>query len=341
MKKRSSRAGDLRHRERRFADREVSRGEDDDNLATREGRSMRLPLVDDDGEVAEEIEGNALADGLARVVDVVGPHLRAIALGIAGLLLAAVAWMWMNQQQSDLEAASWNEFLAATQTTEPGLRASALAEVVTRNPRAPAGAWARLLQAEMSLEEGARLLFVDRGQAEPKLEAAIGAYRETLDARPTGLLAERATFGLAEANESLGQIDEARTGYEAVVADHPAGILAGPARQRLAALASGRAGEWYAWFASQKMTPPPTTPRDDSPILGLPGDGLPPTAPAGDPPPPPAAGAAEAPAADAAAPAEGAVTLPPQGGAAEPVAPAAEPAAPADAPAAADAPPQE
>lgn len=329
MKKRSSRAGDLRHRERRFADREVSRGEDDDNLATREGRSMRLPLVDDDGEVAEEIEGNALADGLARVVDVVGPHLRAIGLGIAGLLLAAVAWMWMNQQQADLEAASWNEFLAATQTTEPGLRASALAEVVTRNPRAPAGAWARLLQAEMSLEEGARLLFVDRGQAEPKLEAAIEAYRETLGARPTGLLAERATFGLAEANESLGRIDEARTGYEAVVADHPAGILAGPARQRLAALASGRAGEWYAWFASQKMTPPPAKTPDDTPILGLPGDGLPPAAPAQDPPP--------APAADAAAPADGAVTLPPQTGAAEPVAPAAEPAAPA----AADAPPQE
>jgi len=273
MKKRSSRAGDLRNRERRFSERQVARSDDEDNLATGEGRSVRLPLGDETDEaVAEEIEGNALADGIARIADALAPHLRVILLAAVGALLAVVAWMWMNQQKAALEAASWNEYLAAIQPMDAG----ALAEVATRNPGTPAGSWARLIQAEMSLDEGTQLLFVDRAQATPKLQAAADMYGELFAGRPSGLLAERATFGLAKANESLGRIAEARAGYEAVVADHADGVLAAPARQRLASLAAEGSQGWYEWFAAQKMTPP--APVDNSPILGLPGDGLPPAA---------------------------------------------------------------
>lgn len=271
MKKRSSRSGDRRNHERRFAERQVERSEDDQSLATREGRSVQLPVVSDaEGEVAEELEGNALADGIGRLVDAIQPHLRVIGMGLAGLLLAAVAWMWMNQQRGALEAQSWNDYLAAFTSEDP----TAFDAVAKTHDGSAAADWARLIQAEMALNEGARLLFVDRGQASPKLQAAADAYGELLVRRPKGLLAERATFGLAKSNESLGRIDEARVGYEAVVADYPQGVLADMARQRAKALASADAKEWYSWFAAQPLTPP-AAPAADGPILGLPGDGLP------------------------------------------------------------------
>ncbi len=271
MKKRSSRPGDRRNHERRFAERQVERGEDDQNLATREGRSVQLPLVGDaEGEVAEELEGNALADWIGRFVDAIQPHLRVIGLGLVGLLLAAVAWMWMNQQRGALEAQSWNDYLAAFTSEDP----TAFDAVAKTHAGSAAADWARLIQAEMALNEGARLLFVDRGQASPKLQEAADVYGELLVRRPRGLLAERATFGLAKANESLGRIDDARSGYDAVVADYPQGVLADLARQRAKALAAPDAKDWYGWFASQPLTPP-TPPAADGPILGLPGDGVP------------------------------------------------------------------
>ena len=282
MKKRPSRAGERRNHERRFSERQVERGDDDQNLATREGRPVQLPLVDDpDGAVAEEIEGNALADGIGRLLDAIQPHLRAIGLAFGGLVLATVAWMWMNQQRGALEEQSWNAYLSAiTSADDP----AALASVVTGHPGSAAADWARLIQAEMALNEGTQLLFVDRNQATPKLQAAADAYGELLARRSKDLLAERATFGLAKANESLGRVEEARAGYDAVVSDYPDGVLVEPARQRAAALAGTGAAEWYRWFAAQRMTHPPAQPAD-GPILGLPGDGLPPGVGDANPPP--------------------------------------------------------
>ena len=113
-------------------------------------------------------------------------------------------------------------------------------------------------------------MFVDGVKAKDQLQRAADAFRAVLDGRVTGLLAERATFGLARANESLGNLDDARRGYEAVAADFPNGVVAGMARQRARALAGEPAKEWYGWFENQKLSPPPAPPVDDSPILGIP-----------------------------------------------------------------------
>ena len=270
MKKRSTRPGDTRNHDVRFSERQVARGDDDDNLATREGRPVRLPLREDGADdVAEELEGNALADGIGSVIDAVRPHLRAIFMGLAGLFLAAIAWMWMNQQQAALKSKSWDDYLFAVNPYDP----AGLADVVTQHPGTPAAEWARLIQAEQALNEGTQLLFVDRDRATPRLQTAADGYSELLVRRQKGLIAERATFGLAKANESLGRIDEAKQGYDAVASDYPDGTLTALARQRSKFLSSDSAREWYDWFASQKMTPPPTAPADPSAAPAT--DGLP------------------------------------------------------------------
>jgi hypothetical protein len=95
----------------------------------------------------------------------------------------------------------------------------------------------------MALDEGAELLFVDRDRATPRLQAAADGYAKLLLGREKGLLGERATFGLAKANECMGKIDEARAGYEAVASDYPTGALAGMARQRVKSLEGERGRE--------------------------------------------------------------------------------------------------
>lgn len=118
-------------------------------------------------------------------------------------------------------------------------------------PGSPAADWADLTMADMAFEEGADLLFSDRAQARKRLEEAAGRYGQLVQSRTSRILAERAVFGLAKTNESLGDLAAARQGYEAVARDYPDGACAAVAATRAAALARPAAGEWYAWFASQ------------------------------------------------------------------------------------------
>ena len=231
-------------------------------------------LGDTDFQRREAASAELKAIGPA-AVDALRPHLRAILMGIGCLLLAAISWLWLQQQRAALVAKSWDDYMFAISPVDP----AALADVATQHPGTPAGEWADLIQAEMALDEGAELLFVDRDRAMPKLQAAADGYAALLVGRQKGLLAERAMFGLAKANESLGKVDDARQGYEAVASDYPGGALAGMARQRSRSLEGERAQEWYTWFAAQKMTPP--TPVDNSPILGAPASGFGDAAPAG------------------------------------------------------------
>ena len=78
---------------------------------------------------------------------------------------------------------------------------------------------------------------------------------------PNGLLAERARFGLAKAQESLGQLDEAQAGYASVARDFPESPLAAVATEHADGLASESTKVWYDWFFAQNLTPvaPPST----------------------------------------------------------------------------------
>jgi hypothetical protein len=87
-------------------------------------------------------------------------------------------------------------------------------------------------------------------------QAAVEAYSALMANRPQGLLGERVVFGLAKARESLGQLAEARRGYEAVAAEFPTDALAQIAAGRAAELGRESTRQWYDWFGAQKIAPP-------------------------------------------------------------------------------------
>lgn len=195
-----------------------------------------------------ELEENDLADTTAAVIERLRPHLTALAA--AGVLLvgAAAAWTLVAARREASRAESWDA--CATAITERS--AAGLADVIRRYPGSPAASWAQLMLADSASGEGSRLVFTDKPRGRERLAAAEQAYGGLLAERPVGLVAERATFGLAKVRESLGNLDEARRGYEAVVAEYPASALRGIAEQRIAALSRPAARQWYAWFDEQK-----------------------------------------------------------------------------------------
>lgn len=204
----------------------------------------------------EELEGNALAERTVEIIDRLRPYSNAILLALGGAVLVLAAWVLVSAQSSATKVQAWDAFLAGLSGGDP----QAFDEVVRRYPGTTAAEWSRLVMADMALIEGSELLFVNKNQAPPRLQAAADMYASVLAGRPPEMLAERATFGLAKARESLGQLEEARRGYAAVAAEFPQGAVAGLARTHAAELDREATRQWYDWFAAQEIAPPATKP---------------------------------------------------------------------------------
>jgi hypothetical protein len=198
------------------------------------------------------VENDLITDSALDLVERLRPHFGKI-LAVAGAaLVAALAFALISSQQESSRAQSWEGCMAALSSGDP----AAYDEVVRRYPGTDAARWAEVMLADAAAAEGADLLFVDRPRAEARLQAAVAMYSSLMSARPRGLLAERAVFGLAKARESLGQLAESRRGYEAVAAEFPGDPIARLAAGRAADLGRESTRQWYDWFASQKIGPP-------------------------------------------------------------------------------------
>jgi hypothetical protein len=234
-----------------------------------EGRS--LPATDEatsldadrvDLAIAEqELGDNDLADATLAIIDRVRPYFGTILAGLAAGLAALVAFAMVSSQAEATRKQSWDACLAAISAGD----ADSFGEVARRYPGTDAARWAELLMADAATAQGTELLFIDRQRAEGRLQAAIDIYSALLAARPQGLLGERAVFGLAKARESLGQLAEARRGYEAVAKEFPSEVIARVASDRAADLGRESTRQWYDWFVAQKIAPPAGVPNATNP----------------------------------------------------------------------------
>jgi hypothetical protein len=204
-----------------------------------------------DGDRRHELEENDLAESTVAIVDRVRPHLRTIALAVGAAAVGLAAWTVVSSQQAASRGQSWDACMVALSEGNP----ERLTDVIRRYPGSPAAQWSQLMMADAAIGEGTQLLFIDRERARQRLDSAVGIYGGLLAERPRGLIAERAVFGLAKARESLGQLEEARRGYEAVVAEYPESAVRGIAENRIAALSRESTRQWYDWFDGWKPAP--------------------------------------------------------------------------------------
>lgn len=200
----------------------------------------------------EELGDNDLADATLALVDRVRPYFSTILAGLAAALAAVFAFGVMQSQAEATRTQSWDACMAAMSSGE----IDSFNEVIRRYPGTDAARWAELLIADAAASDGTQQLFVDRQRAEGRLQAAAEAYSSVLAGRPKGLLGERAVFGLAKVRESLGQLAEARRGYEAVAAEFRGDAIAQVAANRASELGRDSTRQWYDWFGAQKIAPP-------------------------------------------------------------------------------------
>ncbi len=207
----------------------------------------------DEAIVEEELGDNDLAEVAVALYDRIRPHLSTLLAASGAVVAGLVVWSLVASQAEATRRQSWDACLAAMTAGEP----NALADVIRRYPGTEAARWAELLTADQATAEGAELLFVDRSRGESRLQAAVDLYTALVASGPKGLLAERAVFGLAKARECLGQLAEARRGYEALAAEFPQEPLARVASRRAAELGRDSTRQWYDWFAAIKPTVTP------------------------------------------------------------------------------------
>ncbi len=130
------------------------------------------------------------------------------------------------------------------------------------------GNWARLSEGERHLDAGMALMFTDRKGGLGDLDKADQAFRKVLSGKPNPLTRERALWGLAKSTEAQSGEDttQAITAYSKLLSDFPNSTYKAIAEQRVEALKSNSAKEFYAWFQKQNPAPPD---------LKKPADGLP------------------------------------------------------------------
>jgi hypothetical protein len=103
------------------------------------------------------------------------------------------------------------------------------------------------------------MLFEDTAKAEDYLQNAISGYRAVLDnklVKKSPMLQQRAHYGLAQALEATGKLDEAAQHYETIVQTAPKSALGKVAQRHVERLSRESTRQWYVWFDKQVPAPP-------------------------------------------------------------------------------------
>lgn len=200
-----------------------------------------------------ELAENDLADSVEHLAERMRPYLPTILIVAVGSLLAVFLSLFVSAGWEASRAESWDACLGALASgDENGFR-----EVILRYPDSPAAQWAELVLADRNLSQATDLLFATldpaNDVARQRLEEAVASYAGILAQRPSSMVAERATLGLAKARESLGELDEARRGYEALAQEYGESPMAGLAAAHAADLARDETRSFYDWFAEARI----------------------------------------------------------------------------------------
>jgi|688.fasta_scaffold24381_7 hypothetical protein len=221
-----------------------------------------------------------LPDDLARRLDQAKPMIGWIILAVLAVFGAALVWGVVTSMHQASEAAAWNNFYLAAGSGD----ADQLGLVIEEYPNSTAAGWARQSVADSDLQKGSEALLVDRDEATELLNKAVKGYEELIGMTRDDSLKVRARMGLAQAYESLGNLEKAKQTWDEVAASNATEAFVKEAKRRSEWLAGTQGKAFYDWFATYKPAPKPqlNLPTDlnalpQTPDLSLPG--LPPLTP--------------------------------------------------------------
>jgi tetratricopeptide (TPR) repeat protein len=215
-----------------------------------------------------ELEHNELADWMANAVSAVKPYANAIMGVVLALLIVGVAAVLWAQKVRSETAQSWQDFHGAMAKATSGGNFAELEDVVSQYPGTDAAYWAAVVAGDLHLATGCDELFSNKASANQELTKAVASYEDVLQSTNSALR-ERATFGLARARESRGELQKAEKHYQELVEGWPDSPYAKTAQSRLDDLKQPAVKEFYDRFA--KFDPKPALSNEP----GTPGERLP------------------------------------------------------------------
>jgi hypothetical protein len=180
-----------------------------------------------------------------------------LAVAVVVIAIGAGGVVYWRSSSGVAGQQGWREFATAN-------NASGYGNVADKFSGSVVGAWARLMEGEIELNSGIRSSFTDRSAGRSDLKKAQENFEKLVNDKATpDEVRERALFGLARAKEanpdkSLGpsKIDDAAIEtYQRLLTEFPISIYKDYAESRIAALKTGTAQDFYAWFEQQNPKP--------------------------------------------------------------------------------------
>lgn len=211
-----------------------------------------------------ELERNVLADKMGESFDKVQPLYKPILLVVAAALVGFFGYQLIKGQSSKAEAKNWTEFYFNRTSGD----AESYAAMGEEFGNTASGQWAHHSAAQGYLRDGIESIYINRKEGVENVRKAIAEW-DKVDDSSIPELRFAAKLGLAQAHETLGELDEAVKAYQVVVE------MSGSAEdqkkrvnEQIAYLKSPEAKSFYEWF--NKLDPKPAAPPTFSGDLGLP-----------------------------------------------------------------------
>jgi hypothetical protein len=212
-----------------------------------------------------QLEENALANfleaRLTKLLPLVKPAAIALMAGLVGFLVYSL-YQNLTSQKS---AVAWTQYYFNLDGDS-----DSFVELADEFGKTSAGQWSRYTAAISFLRDGIDALYVNRSEGIDLVKKSI-AELEPIKNTSINELRRQALFGLAQAHESLGELDASTEYYQSLL---DSDFLAEAEREavidRISYLGSSGAKQFYSWFNS--LDPKRTAPPELSGDLGIPPD---------------------------------------------------------------------
>jgi hypothetical protein len=191
----------------------------------------------------KELQTNVLAERLGQVVQTIkeGPSRGTVIVlsALAVVVLLYFAWRYFQQSSQEAESERWYKWDTVASPEQLKALADDTEMRGTLQERL-----ARFQMARRHLADGLRDLGFNRASASENIRQAAEKYGKLADeSSDHPVLLQEALLGAAKANESLGELEKARSFYTKLAQQYPTTALGKDAQKQLERLDAASAGK--------------------------------------------------------------------------------------------------
>jgi tetratricopeptide (TPR) repeat protein len=176
-----------------------------------------------------ELQHNELAEWLFKSGERLKPYQNLILAGVAVAVVAVAAYSWWSRTSATRASQAWTDLSRSLDAGSPDM----ITTVAEDYPNTVVGQTATVILGDWRLAMACNQRFVSMALAQKQLDDAIDSYSKVLETSRLPSLLERATYGMARANETRGELEDATRYYKEVTEKWPDGAYAAAAKQRL------------------------------------------------------------------------------------------------------------